>query len=122
MRLYLAGPMTGYPRWNFDAFERGASALRSAGFEVISPAEVDLAEGFDPDAPAHLYTREDLLAALRRDADLVLASDGVALLDGWRQSKGALAERALARAAGIPARPVVLWLTDGPTPQEGTTE
>lgn len=116
MRLYLAGPMTGYPRWNFDAFERGASALRSAGFEVISPAEVDLAEGFDPDAPAHLYTREDLLAALRRDAELVLASDGVALLDGWRQSKGALAERALARAARIPARPVALWLADGPTP------
>ncbi|QGZ17325.1 nucleoside deoxyribosyltransferase [Arthrobacter phage Powerpuff] len=119
MRLYLAGPMTGYPRWNFDAFERGASALRSAGFEVLCPAEADLAEGFDPDAPEHHFTREHLLAALRRDAEMVLASDGVALLDGWRHSKGALAERALARAAGLPARPVALWLADGPTPQEG---
>ncbi|WNN93984.1 nucleoside deoxyribosyltransferase [Arthrobacter phage Nitro] len=122
MRLYLAGPMTGYPRWNFDSFERGASVLRSSGFEVISPAEADLAEGFDPDAPAHHFTREHLLAALRRDAEMVLASDGVALLDGWRHSKGALAERALARAAGLPARPVALWLADGPTPQEGLTE
>lgn len=122
MRLYLAGPMTGYPRWNFDAFERGASALRSAGFDVVSPAETDLAEGFDPDAPAELFTREHLLAALRRDAELVLASDGVALLDGWRHSKGALAERALARAAGLPARPLPLWLADGPTLQEGTHE
>lgn len=120
MKLYLAGPMTGYPRWNFDAFERGASALRSAGFEVVSPAEIDLAHGFDPDAPPELFTREDLIAALRRDFDLVLQSDGVALLDGWRHSKGALAERAVARAAGIPARPVSLWLADGPTTQEGT--
>ncbi|AYN59114.1 nucleoside 2-deoxyribosyltransferase [Arthrobacter phage Yang] len=119
MRLYLAGPMTGYPRWNFDAFLAGASALRRAGFEVLCPAEADLAEGFDPDAPAHYFTREDLLRALRRDAELVLASDGVALLDGWRHSKGALAERALARAAGLRARPVAHWLNDGPTPTEG---
>jgi nucleoside 2-deoxyribosyltransferase len=122
VRLYLAGPMTGYPRWNFDAFERGASALRSAGFEVVSPAEVDVAAGFDPDAPAELFTREHLIAALRRDVLLVLESDGVALLDGWRHSKGALAERALARAAGLPARPLTLWLADGPTLQEGTNE
>ncbi|UDL14634.1 nucleoside deoxyribosyltransferase [Arthrobacter phage KeAlii] len=120
MQLYLAGPMTGYPRWNFDAFERGASVLRSAGFVVVSPAETDLAEGFDPDAPPELFTREHLIAALRRDTELVLASDGVALLDGWRQSKGALAERALARAAGIPARPLALWLNDGPSLLEGT--
>jgi hypothetical protein len=46
---------------------------------------------------------------------MVLHSDGVALLDGWRHSKGALAERALARAAGIPARPLALWLADGPS-------
>jgi nucleoside 2-deoxyribosyltransferase len=118
-RLYLAGPMTGYPRWNFDAFERGASALRSAGFQVLSPAEVDLAEGFDPDAPEHLFTNEQLRLALLRDCEMVLNSDGVALLDGWRDSKGAMAERALARAAGIRARPLTLWLADGPTPQEG---
>ncbi|UIW13283.1 nucleoside deoxyribosyltransferase [Arthrobacter phage Crewmate] len=122
MRLYLAGPMTGYPRWNFDAFLAGASALRRAGFDVLCPAEADLAEGFDPDAPAHHFTREHLLAALRRDAEMVLSSDGVALLDGWRHSKGALAERALARAAGLPARPVALWLADGPTPTEGPTQ
>lgn len=114
--------MTNYPRWNFDAFLAGASALRRAGFEVSCPAEADLAEGFDPDAPAHHFTREHLLAALRRDAEMVLSSDGVALLDGWRHSKGALAERALARAAGLPARPVALWLADGPTPTEGPTQ
>lgn len=119
MILYLAGPMRGYPRWNFDAFERGASALRSAGFTVHCPAEADLENGFDPDSPEHLFTREHLIAALRRDTELVLNSDGVALLDGWRHSKGALAERALARAAGLPARPITLWLNDGPT-TEGT--
>lgn len=120
MKLYLAGPMTGYPRWNFDRFERGASALRSAGFEVISPAEIDLAEGFDPDAPAHLFTREHLIAALKRDAELVLSSDGVAMLPNWSTSKGARAEWALAEAAGIPTKSVAMWLIGTPHFLEGT--
>jgi len=125
MKLYLAGPMTGFPRWNFDAFEAGAERLRLAGFEVVSPAELDLADGFDPDAPAHLFTRDDLLRALRRDFELVLQSDGVALLDDWTRSKGATAEQAVARAAGIPAHHITLWTIGGPryfTPSEGTTK
>lgn len=120
MKLYLAGPMTGYPRWNFDRFERAARLLREAGHEVISPAEIDLAEGFDPDAPVEAFTREHLIAALKRDADLVLSSEGVALLSNWTTSRGATAERALAEAAGIPAKSVALWLLNTPQFLEGT--
>lgn len=109
-RLYLAGPMTGYPRWNFDAFVDGAAKLRAAGYEVVSPAEADLEHGFDPDAPAEEFTVARLREALKRDVVLVLESDGVALLPGWEDSHGAVAEAALAAAARLYVDPVGVWL------------
>lgn len=109
-RLYIAGPMTGRPRWNFDAFAAAARALRAAGYEVTSPHEADLERGFDPDAPVEEFTREHLLKALERDAIMVLRADGVALLDGWADSKGATAEAALAVAAGIRVRHLHAWI------------
>lgn len=39
MRIYLAGPMSGYPNFNFAAFDFAARKLRDLGFGVFSPAE-----------------------------------------------------------------------------------
>jgi nucleoside 2-deoxyribosyltransferase len=109
--LYLAGPMTGYPRWNFDEFERGAALLRAAGYEVVSPAEIELAEGFDPDAPVAEFTLADLHRVMRRDIEAVLAVDGVALLPNWENSKGAQLEAEIGRQLGLPVYTVGLFLT-----------
>lgn len=100
MRVYLAGPMRGYPRYNFDAFTDAATRLRSLGYEVLSPAENDIAAGFDPDGPLESL---DLYAAFRWDVEAVLACDQVVLLPHWHQSEGASLEFALARAIGTPA-------------------
>jgi hypothetical protein len=59
MKVYLAGPMTGYPRWNFDAFDEAARQLRSDGHDVVSPHELDLERGFDPDAPVEVFRKND---------------------------------------------------------------
>lgn len=98
MKLYLAGPMTGYPRWNFDAFAEATAQLRAAGYEVVSPAEEDLKRGFDPDAPVEDFSLEDLREAMRRDVAHLFEVDAVALLPGWLNSRGALAESYLADA------------------------
>lgn len=107
--LYVAGPMTGRPRWNFDAFEEATNDLRAAGFTVWSPHEYDLEQGFDPDAPVEAFTRDDLKAALRRDLEAVLDVDGIATLEGYEFSKGARAEVALAFAVSTPVRSVDEW-------------
>lgn len=103
MRVYLAGPMTGYPRWNFDAFEDAARRLREAGHEVWSPHERDLAKGFDPGSDGAGF---DLRQALVDDVEAVLASEAVVLLPGWEDSPGALIEVVTAEAAGIPWEPL----------------
>lgn len=102
-RVYIAGPMTGYPRWNFDAFEDAAHELRALGFAVTSPHEMDLANGFDPDGKGSGF---DLAAALEADLDAVEASDLVATLDNFEDSPGAVLETLLAAACGIPCVPL----------------
>lgn len=39
--LYIAGPMTGIPHFNFPLFDAVSASLRADGFTIISPAETD---------------------------------------------------------------------------------
>jgi hypothetical protein len=99
-KIYLAGPMSGYPQFNFPAFFRAAKVLRDLGFEVVSPAEIDNEEDkgaalASPDGDmrtiASPKTWGDFLS---RDVKL-LADDGIkgiVFLNGWQQSKGARLE------------------------------
>ncbi|MCW2132909.1 DUF4406 domain-containing protein [Arthrobacter sp. VKM Ac-2550] len=107
MKIYLAGPMTGLPNYNFPAFDAAAAHLRELGHEVFSPAENDRDNGYNPegsnghDAAEHGF---DLRAALKDDLSWICDhAEAVALLPGWTRSKGANAEVALANALGIPA-------------------
>lgn len=103
MRVYVAGPMTGLPRWNFDAFEEACDRLRADGFYVTSPHEMDLKNGFDPDSDGSAL---DLRAALEADIEAVKGADLVALLPGWEKSPGALIEVLVAEAHGVPCVPI----------------
>jgi len=111
VKLYLAGPMTGYPEWNFPAFHAAAKLLRDFGYEVVSPAEIDLETGFDPSAPVSDFTPADRVAALRRDVQAILGVDGVALLEGWESSEGAKVEAHLGSALDLMVAPVEAFVT-----------
>lgn len=89
MKLYIAGPMTGYAELNFPAFHAEAARLRAIGFEIVNPAEINA----DPTA--------GWLDCMRADIKQLVDCDGVALLPGWAQSRGANLEEHVARALGL---------------------
>lgn len=84
MRVYVAGPMTGIPDFNFPAFHAATLFLRSKGFEVINPAEVN------PD------TTMSWADCMRRDIPELLTCDALCALEGWSNSKGARLEMEIA--------------------------
>lgn len=46
-RIYISGPMTGLPDFNFPAFHDAAARLRERGHEVANPAEINSEAGGD---------------------------------------------------------------------------
>lgn len=99
--IYIAGPMRGYPRYNFDAFHQAEQQLKQQGWNPLSPARADEDRGFNPNQD-HIFTQNDMVDFIRRDIDLICKSDALALLPGWERSVGATAEVAVARWKGIP--------------------
>lgn len=102
---YVAGPMRGYHHFNFPAFAEAAEQLRKWGYIVLSPAERDIAEGFDPTLNSlDGFNVEEALAA---DFQMILQSDVIVLLPGWEKSRGARAERFVAEMVGKNVRCIV---------------
>lgn len=110
MKLYLAGPMRGYPEFNFSAFKKCAAELRAMGHEVFSPSEKDEeqhgAAAFKGKVEIQDKVAEavgfDLRKALLMDLTYICShADGIALMIGWEKSSGATAESATARALGL---------------------
>jgi nucleoside 2-deoxyribosyltransferase len=87
--IYIAGPMTGIPEFNFPAFHAAAATLRAYGYEVVSPAEIPA----EADKPWDYYMRKDLAEMLKCDT--------IYLLRGWDKSKGACLEKHIAEALGM---------------------
>ncbi len=100
MKIYVAGPMRGIPLYNFPAFDAAEAHLTSLGHEVLSPASMDRARGFDP--AKDIATPEFLADAMRHDLEAILRVEAVVLLPGWERSTGAKAEAAVACWRGIP--------------------
>jgi hypothetical protein len=83
MRIYLCGPMTGIAEYNYPAFAAEAARLRSLGYDVVSPAEIN------PDGG----TWQD---CMKKDIAQLVTCDVVAKLPGWAYSRGANVEIRLA--------------------------
>lgn len=92
MKLYISGPMTGYPDLNFPAFNKEALRLRMLGWEVINPVDINS----DPSADWCDCICDDIRAVAAADCD------GIALLPGWEKSPGAQIEVWTARKFNKP--------------------
>lgn len=111
MKIYLAGPMRGIPEFNFPAFNAAAAKLREQGHYVFNPAEKDNERHGTDISKGNMTGDEEIAAkqhgfslreALHLDLTFIcLEADAIALLPGWRNSKGASAEHATANALGL---------------------
>jgi hypothetical protein len=105
-KIYVAGPMQGYPDFNFPAFETATYTLRKQGWEVCNPAEKDLDEHGESFGKGTQGTLEEvpefsLRRALAYDTNWICTeADAIFMLKGWEKSRGATAEHALAIALG----------------------
>lgn len=119
--LYIAGPMSNLPHFNFPLFHAVAADLRAEGYTIVSPAETDapdtqIAAMASPDGkvPADgkvghetwgdMLARDvkmlaDGLDEMVPDKDhpgnhktVTLKIDGLALLPNWQRSRGARLE------------------------------
>lgn len=90
--VFISGPMTGYPGWNYRAFNEAAHILRQSGYTVLNPAENH--EGRTTLA-REVYLRESIAQVTKADC--------LAMLPGWELSEGAKIELAVADAIRIPA-------------------
>lgn len=100
MNLYVIGPVTGMPDFNRAAFAEARAKLVAAGHSVRTPYD------FIPvDATCERAMRLSL-------HNLLDNADGIALLDGWYESRGATVEVNVAAACGITCKLVDLWIDD----------
>jgi hypothetical protein len=90
-KIYLAGPMSGYPEWNFPAFMAAEDYVRLLRVGVVNPAR---AFGGKTDIDWHIC----LSLCVRR---LVRECDQIWMLPGWTKSRGAVIEHLVARGLGL---------------------
>lgn len=97
-KIYIAGPMSGLPGNNWQAFDDKERELRAEGWDVVNPAQLDREAGMKPDEAVDQYNYESCAS---RDIQALSQCSGIYMLSGWQHSKGACWERALAKHWGI---------------------
>jgi len=91
-RIYIAGPMTGLPDFNYPAFHEAEAAWLAEGWDVVNPA-------------AHFEGAQDLpyLAYVQADLAALRTCHAIAMLPGWdgKNARGSVWEREVARMLGL---------------------
>lgn len=103
MKLYIAGPMTGLPDFNYPAFFAAEEQLKAAGYETENPARNELSEDRPADEPMWLGFMRMSLVQISR-------VDGLALLPGWQNSSGAKLEEHIGQGLKLHVRYLETWL------------
>ena len=89
-KVYISGPITGTKDY-LERFERIETSLSRQGMEVINPAKVNV------NLPKSTTWEE----YMRMSLCMLGMCDGIYMMEGWQQSRGASLEYAYARGMGI---------------------
>ncbi len=102
--VYIAGPMSGYPEFNFPAFFEAEKYLTALGYKVFNPANKEQEKGtteaksFASGDTVNLVKEGwDYRGAFAWDCEKVIYGDAIYMLPGWEYSPGACAEHAIAK-------------------------
>ena len=87
-KIYIAGPVTGVEGYE-ETFAKAADVLRAKGYEPVNPVAPGLVEG---------YSYRDYI---NRGFQMLMECDGMLLLPGYMESKGAALELHYALAVGM---------------------
>ena len=110
MNIYVIGPVTGKPSRNIKEFSRVKEALRIAGHKARIPHEF-IGDYLRWDDYMRISVREMLrFGRFSTPSWPSYRYGGIAMLDGWEDSKGARIEHDLAVSLGIECRPWREWL------------
>ncbi len=112
-RVYLSGPMSGYPNYNAEKFGECEYELTVRGFDVFNPAREDRlpAPGEEP-LPWSEYLRRVLrvLTSGKRRPDAIL------IMPGWENSRGANLEVFIGQVLGIDIVDILTGLIQNDAP------
>lgn len=89
-KLYISGPITGTDGY-MEKFEKAQAYLEGLGYSTINPAKVNGALPEDTTYQEYMNMSMTMLAM----------ADGVYMLTGWQQSKGATQEHTWAVTMGL---------------------
>ena len=87
--IYIAGPMTCLPQYNYPAFDAMAKKLRAKGWTVINPTEIGALFG----SASFINTHDTILHVVSEmELAAISACQAIFLLPGWELSDGSLRE------------------------------
>lgn len=103
VRIYIAGPMTGIPSYNIEAFREAADRFRLLGWTPLIPHDLNsivwrrhFGRDFDPTRDVCEYGDPILNEMVAEDLKQLCSAHAIALLPGWEKSRGARAEALIA--------------------------
>jgi hypothetical protein len=100
--IYIAGPMSGIPEFNFPAFFAAEERLKADGWRAVNPAAKSQEADLYPDAVATgdnklvIEKGFDFRKCYLWDMEQVIYGDAIYMLKGWQYSPGAVGEHAAA--------------------------
>jgi hypothetical protein len=110
-KIYIAGPMSKLPKFNFDRFDVWRDFFEGEGWDVFSPADNDrsllgkprdwMPTDDDHDGQWYKWTIPNAPGIRKMLGDdlswISLNANAIFMLNGWEQSSGAFAEWSLAK-------------------------